>query len=129
MSLLLLFGGAVAGTSMSARTPTGLSGLLVAGSLTYTARAEFRAAATPRDCRMLIRWYDGAGALISTSTGTSVVDSTSAWTAASVSDTSPSTATYASVVLEVLDAAAAEVHYADKIGLFQGSSPTWVPHA
>lgn len=126
MSLLLLFGG---GGTPPSNMSAAATNVLVAASVDYTARAEFRAATDARDCRVLIRWYNGAGGLISTSTGVSVADSTSGWTAASVSATSPSTATYASVVVEVLDAIAAEVHYVDKIGLFQGASPTWVPHA
>lgn len=113
---------------MSARTPAGRDGIPVAASTAYTATAQFRAATTTRDCRVLIRWYDGASALISTTTGSSVTNSTSAWTDATATATSPSTAAFASVVAEVLQAAASEVHYIDKLGLFQGSSPTWVPH-
>lgn len=127
MSLLLLFGGGAAlPADMSAKTTS----VMVAGSVTYTASAEFRAATSACSCRVLIRWYDGSNVLISTSTGSSVADSTSAWTAATVAATSPATAVYAVVVAEVLSAlTAGEVHYVDKVGLFQGSNPTWVPHA
>lgn len=114
---------------MSASTRTGTDGVMVEGSTEYTAVAQFRAAATPRDCRVYLVWYDADGAEILPPTdGIAVTNSTSAWTDATVTGTSPADAVYVAVVVAVEDASAAEVHYVDKIGLFlRNSDPLWDP--
>jgi len=118
---------AVAGGNMWANTtPGGVSGTPVPVVSTYTALASFRAAVTPRSCRVSVLWYDTAGSLLSQSDGAFVTDSTSAWTAAAVTANAPANAAFA-VVQVLVDStpAAAEVHYADKISLHQGTSTTW----
>jgi hypothetical protein len=95
---------------------------------TWTALASFRSAATVRQCRVNIRWYSDAGGtvLISTSNGTLANDSTSIWTGYVVTGQAPATALSARVTLEVQGAAAAEVHYADKMSLRRGATTDWV---
>lgn len=126
----------VASGNMSARTFAAATGTASAGyqyhlvpvspSKQYTALASFRASTAGRSVNVAIRWYSAAGALLSTSTGSNVTDTTSAWTQASVTATSPGTAAYAGVVLNVLaTAAASEVHWADKMSLAPGASTTW----
>lgn len=110
---------------MSAATTTA-SGVTVAGSTTCTALASFRSAVSARSCRVKIAWYDSTSTIISTSTGGNVADSTSAWTQATVTASSPSNAAYATIIVEVVaTGAGSEVHYVDKISLAPGSSTTW----
>lgn len=113
---------ATAGATMSARTPAGLSGRAVSPSTQYTALASFRANTTARSCQVLIRWYDDTGALISTSTGSTGADSNAAWTQVPViTATSPANAAFAAVVVQVVSAAAAEIHFVDKVSLAPGA--------
>lgn len=109
----------------SATTLTGTSGVAVVAGSTYTAVANFRAAATPRSCNVGINWYTAAGASISTSTSSNITSSTSVWTQAAVTDVAPPTAAFAAVVLSSLSMAASEVVYVDCIGVSPGSSTTW----
>jgi hypothetical protein len=104
----------------SATTPTGTSGVPVKATTQYTAAARFRANTAGRSTRVLIGWYTAAGALISTDTGSSISDTTTGWVQATVTATSPGTAAFAAVVLEVLSAVATEVHFADTIILGHG---------
>lgn len=127
MSLLLLFGGSFS-ASVIASTTTGLSGIMVVGSTVYSALCESRAATTARTCRASIRWYDSGGVFISDSSGIPASNSTSAWTELRVTDTSPASAVYAAVLVEVSGTAAAEVHYFDKIGFYlRATQPDWDP--
>ncbi len=114
---------------MSATTSTGGSGAPVTAGQMYTATASLRAAASPRSCRMDIRWYDGAGALLSTSTGSAVADTATGFTRITVSAAAPGSATYAAVLVTVLaTGAAAEIHYVDSIQLEQaGAATTFIP--
>lgn len=115
-----------AGGDMRVRTPIGVGGRRILTGRTYTARGRFRAATTGRSCRVLIRWYDAAGGLLSTSTGASVADVNTGFTLCSVTAAAPANAVWASVVGEVLATGAAnEDHYLDRIGLFPGNSTTW----
>ena len=109
--------------SQSAQTPTGTSGIAVLPSTPYTALASFRSASTARACTVAITWYTSAGATISTSTSGSVNDSSSAWTQALITATSPSNAAFAAVT--VADVSAAENHYVAGIGLDPGTVSTW----
>lgn len=106
----------------SATTPTGTSGVPVNASVQYTAAARFRAGATARSVQISIAWYTAAGALISTSVGSSVADNATGWTQATVTATSPGTAAFATVIVEILSAIATEVHYVDAVVLNPGST-------
>jgi hypothetical protein len=110
---------------MSARTLTGTAGVAVLGSKQYTALASFKAGATARSCRVKIKWYDATGALLSTDTGSSATDGTGGFTQAPLTATSPVGAAFAAVIVEVLAAANAEIHYVDKIALSPGAGTTW----
>ena len=91
----------------------------------FSAICSFRAGTTSRSCQVGIRWLTSAGATISTSYGTAVTDSSSAWTTAQVSAVAPATAALAQVFTKVVSAGAGEVHYVDKIALHAGDVPTW----
>lgn len=115
----------LAAGDMRARTPAGATMPVQAGR-TYTAMASLRAATAGRSCRVDIRWYDAAGAYLSPSAGSSITDTTTGWTQATLTAAAPSSATYAAVVVLVLaTAGAGEVHYVDNISLAPGDSTTW----
>ena len=120
MSLLLLLGSpAGAGTGCTAITSTGTSGVSVVVGREYCAVADFKAATTGRNCLVGVRWYNGAGALLSSTAGAVITDSTSGWTQATCFAVAPASAAYAAVYVEIIGAAAAEVHYADRIGIME----------
>lgn len=111
---------------MSAITSTGL--VAVTPSTTYTGVASIRSAVSARSCRVELRWFDAAQALISTTLGTAANDSTSAWTSYTVSGAAPSNAAYAALIVRVLSTgAASEVHYADQLGISAGEHTVWKP--
>ena len=90
----------------------------------YTASAYFRTAVTARSCRVLLKWYDVTNTLLSTTTGGSITDATGSWTRATVTATTPDGAVAVVMVVEVLAAAAAEVHRVDAVQLEIGGSAT-----
>ena len=94
-------------------------------STQYTARAEFRAAATARTVRLDINWLDASGASISTTTGTGTADTTAGWTTVSTTATSPSTAWQAVIIPTSVAAIVSEVNYVDKLGFKAGTDTTW----
>lgn len=118
---------ASAAGNMSAETVPGTAGYAVQSSTQYSAVADFQATTSGRSCTVAIAWYDATGALISTSTGTAITDTTAGATQASVTATSPSSAAFATVVLAIDSAAASELHYVSEIGILLGSSVTWGP--
>lgn len=119
MSVLLLFGAGVAGSGCTAVTDTGTAGVPVTVGREYMATADFRAATVSRNTRVGIRWYDGAGALLSSTQGAALPDTTTAFYQATCVATAPASAAFAAVYVEVIGASAAEVHYADRIGLME----------
>lgn len=113
-------------TASSAANMSAASGFYaVLPSTQYSLGAFFRTAVTARSVSVAINWYDSTHTLISTSTGSTATDSTSAWTQATVTATSPSNAAYATVQVNVVGPANTEVHYVDEVGLFPGSSAAW----
>lgn len=72
-----------------------------------------------------IRYLTSSESIISTTYGTSVSDSSSAWVTASATVMAPSTAAYAQVVTKIVSAGSSEIHYVDKIALHAGDTPTW----
>lgn len=121
MSLLLLFhpGAGGAGSGCSAITSTGTSGVPVVVGREYAVTADFRAATTARNVVLGVRWYDGAGAALSSWVVATGVDSTSTWTQLAGTATAPASAAFAAVYVEVIGAAAAESHYVDRIGIME----------
>lgn len=116
---------AASAATMSARTASGTSGMAVTAGVAYTAVASFRAATTGRSVNVKIRWYDRAGATVSTSSGSNVSDTNVGYTQATVAASAPATAVFAAVVVEVVSPANAEVHRVDVISLHRGTSTTW----
>lgn len=117
-----------AGGDMVAATTIGTGGIPVAASTQYTAYLEGRSAVSARSRRVEISWYNAAGTFISTSQGSTAADTTSSWTAYSVTATSPGTAAFASVRSYVISTGgASEVHYTDKVALYPGALVAWSP--
>lgn len=116
------------GTPATASTLTGVNGVPVTAGKLYTARAGIRAAVTPRSVQVGIAFYTAAGALIGvTIYGTAVTDTTSGFTVASRSTQAPATSAFAAVFFQVLNPAAAEVHYVDQIQLREDTQDVdWV---
>lgn len=112
-----------AGT-MSAQVPVG-SAKSVAASTDYTVIASFRSAVTARSCRVKLYWLDRAGSQISQVLGSTVTDGTGGYTQATLTATSPANAVTARCLVEVVSAAASEVHRVDMVSLHVGSSTTW----
>lgn len=98
--------------------------MAVTPSVAYTASAYFRAATDPRSCAMYVQFYDASSAFIlgAAVTGADFLDSTTEWTRASASFTTPSNAAYAEVFTMVRSTGAAgEVHYVDAVMLEQSA--------
>lgn len=94
--------------------------------LPMTARSQFRAATSGRNCRVVMRFYDDDYAEVGTAmTGSSVADSTGTWTEAEVHGDSPAGAVYTRVTFEILGAAAGEVHNLDHLGVSYGLNTPW----
>jgi hypothetical protein len=86
------------GSDVVAITATGVAGIPVSASTSYTMQGYFRdLASTGTLSTIAIRWYTIAGVIISTSTS-STFSTTTTYTARSVTATSPSNAAYAALV-------------------------------
>lgn len=84
----------------------------------YTAMATFKAAATPRSCRVYLNFYNVSHVLIGSAfAGSQITDSTSAFTQATATSVAPAGTAFVGVTVEVAAAIATEVHFADKIGV------------
>lgn len=105
------------GNMIARTTPTGLGAIPVIANINYTVRAAFRANTTGRTCRVTVKWYDGAGTLISESYTGSVVDASSGWTQHAYTVAAPANAASAAVHAYVLSAAAGEIHRVDAVAL------------
>lgn len=116
----------VAAGTMTAQTSGATNGFPVLPGVSYVARASFhKGVATARQVRIDISWYTAAGALVSTSTGTSSLEG-AAWTEVTVTATAPPTAALGSVVANVVATGGAlELHYVDKIGIAPAPSAAW----
>ncbi len=91
----------------------------------FSAIASFRAATTARSVAIGIRYLNSAGTTISTTFGTAVTDSSSAWTVAQATVLAPVTATHAQVFARITSAGSGEVHYLDKIAFHAGDEPVF----
>lgn len=108
----------VAAGDFQAATPADGS-LRAWASKSYTARASFRAATTARTVEIGIYWYDVSLVLISTSLSTGAADTTTGWTAQTVTATAPANAASMRIVAKIYAAAAGgEVQYVDNIAVF-----------
>lgn len=115
---------ATAGGDMTAAGPF----ILVETAKVYSARAQVTANATTRSCRVGIDWYNAAFGLISSSNGSSVAETGTTFpgvTPVVTSVTAPALAVYARVTVTILAAAAAEIHYTDKVSMKPLADVTW----
>lgn len=113
-------------TASSAATMSVLSPFVELSPLApVTVRAQLRAAATARTCNVRVRFYDETFTAIAGTIAGSATDSTSTWTEAVATGTSPLTTVYAKVEVEVASPANAEVHSVDHVGLMYGAGAPW----
>jgi len=106
---------------MRATTPAGTSGEPVVAGRTYSGGGAVKTGASARSARALIRWYDAAGTLLSTTTGGSSTDATTGWVAVLATAAAPAGAAFAALVVEVLaTGGAGELHYFDRLWFSAG---------
>jgi hypothetical protein len=110
----------VAGNAVPGFLPGG-SRFPVSAGLAYCFSAYFRANTTPRSCQVRADYYDTAGAVISTTTGSTVTNTTTGWTRASWTGTAPTTAVTARIYCVVVSSGVGEIHYIDGV-LFEQSA-------
>jgi hypothetical protein len=106
--------------TITAGTPTGTSGVAVTQGDTveaysYMAAAHVLAGSTGRTVTMSILWYNSAGTLLSTTTGTGAADATSGWARVWVYGAAPSNTAFAAVEISVAGCSSSEVHYVDAV--------------
>lgn len=112
-------------TAIASATMTAQQTLIpVTAGTAYTFSGYVRASSTTRSALVSVHWYDNAGSLISTSTGSASTDSNSAWGRRTVTGTAPANAVYANAVLQITSAAAGEIHYWDGMQFEIGSAAT-----
>lgn len=98
----------------------------VAPGTDITARAQFLTAATSRNCRCLLNFYDEDFAAVGSQVvGTSVADATGTWNEASVTATIPVGSAYCKATFQVQAPANAEVHNIDHAGVMYGTDTPW----
>lgn len=108
------------------RTPGGTDGFPVRFATNYNLSGYVRAAAaTNRQIKFAMEWYDASGATISRSTfgGTSTPSTSTFTLIGSSTHTAPAYAAYAALCLQVTAAGAGEIHYADDLHVTEASSP------
>ena len=106
------------GVMSVATTPS--ANVNVVGGVSYTSSAWVRAQAHASSAQISIRWYDATNVLISTTSSVSVTDAVTSWTQLIVSGTAPSNAAHADLLVTIVAAGVAEVHYVDLIALVAG---------
>lgn len=102
-----------AATASAKHDTSNTSGVPVVVGRSYKADAYFRANTTGRSVQLLINWYTSGGALVSTSTGSTVTDNNTGWTAATLTATAPATAAFAILIAQIVSPGAGEIHYLD----------------
>ena len=94
-------------------------GFAVAPGNQVSVQAWVRTAVSARTCSVGVDWYTSGGSFVSTSYGTGVADSSSAWTLISGTVVAPATAAFGRVNVKVASTAAgSEVHYVDDVEYF-----------
>lgn len=108
----------LAAGSMSANTPTGISGFPVVGGATYTVRGWVRSAAVSRTAWVYVSWYTSGNTYISDSASAGITTSTTAWKEDVLTATAPSNAAYGACHVWIdTPSAASELHYVDRVGV------------
>ena len=115
---------ASASGDMTASTTTATK-FTVTPNQEFSAIADFRAGTTSRTTQVGIRYLNSAGSTISTTYGTGISDTSSAWVTASATVLAPPTATHAQVFVKITSAGSGEVHYVDKIAFHSGDMPVF----
>lgn len=113
------------GADMLAETVPSSTVPVVVGQ-TYTALASFKAATTVRNCRSILSWFKADFSWLASNEAAFVANTTSGWTQVAVTAVAPALAAYCKVAVRVMVPATSEVHYVDKVGLFDGTVSTWV---
>lgn len=118
---------ATAASNASARHVggAGTNGIPVTEGETFVAEAWFRAATVGRSCQVGVNWYTAGAALISTTFGTAVADTTSGWKRALFAGVAPATAEFAVVICQVVSPGAGEVHYVDDVEFQAAVAPQY----
>jgi hypothetical protein len=91
----------------------------------FSVIADFRAGSTTRSVSVGIRYLTSSGTTISTTFGTAVSATSSAFSTASAVVLAPPTATHAQVFVKVASATSSEIHYVDKIAFHAGNNPVF----
>lgn len=99
----------------------------ISANTVYTFSAYSMAATTGRSFSVQIQWYDNTNTFISSSGGTAVTTTTSGFTRASVTATSPSNAAFCRVLAYWTGCGANEQHYLDAGQLT--TTPNVVPYS
>lgn len=111
---------AIMGTAIGQSIATTTVGTgAVVPSQSYTAAFSVWAATVARTVRSRIDWYTAASGYISSTEGALIADTTTGWTAYTLTAVAPATAAFASVAVDITDVTklAAEVHYVDRASL------------
>lgn len=103
-----------AAADMFAFTAAGTSGIPVVAGATYRASAWYRRGGPARTADLRVVWYDTGGAVISTSTSSTITDSTT-WQLIESVVTAPATAAYAQVRPYWTAPGASETHMVDDV--------------
>ncbi len=94
-------------------------------ALPVTARAQFKAVATGRTVNMRVLFWDSVFATVTGTLSGSTTDVTSTWKELVVTGPAPAGTVWASVELEIVSPANAEVHNVDHVGLSYGTNTLW----
>ena len=94
----------------------------VSANQKFSALADFRAGSTTRSVSVGVRYLTSASATISTTFGTAVSATSSAFVTASATVLAPPTATHAQVFVKITSAGSGEVFYVDKIAFHSGDT-------
>lgn len=118
---------ATAGGAMTAVTPSGTSGIPVLGGQQMTAMAAVMAVTNAENAHIGINWFKANGTASShpSDTGSTIVDSTSAWQQMTCSVVAPADAAYAQIVVVTTGAGAHDTHLIDSVSLVFGTSTVW----
>lgn len=117
----------VASGTMSTVSVSGLGntptlGFYAVPGATYTLGGWFRSAVSVRACAVGVQWTDASGNSVAVTFGSTVNDSTSAWTQATASLVPPAGAVWGRICAEVVSTGgASEVHYLDDVTLSNGT--------
>jgi hypothetical protein len=114
--------GATSGSLIFGTSATAGLRIPVAPSQSYTCSFYVRSATVARLCRIRILFFNSAGTQLSSTPGTDITSSTTAWQRMSVTATSPATAATAVLQVVVFSAGTTETHYLDALLVETGST-------